>query len=98
MWAQLEYNTPNITLDKALDIISRWRVAGNSKKAEVDRDTKHVANFASDSPNWKKKAFAKQAKTGYRDKSEKFSEQRCCLVCDRKGHLVKDCRDPRKED
>ena len=85
LWAQLEYNTPNITLDKALDIISRWRVAGTSKNAEDDKETKNVANFVSDAPNWKKKAFAKQAKAGYRDKSEKCLEQRRCLVSDKKG-------------
>ena len=43
LWVLLEYNTPNINLEKAMDIISRCRVVGY-KNAEAARDTKNVAN------------------------------------------------------
>ena len=56
LWSQLEFNTPNITLDIAMDIISRWRTAKQSSGVKTRSET--VANFRSmpPSPNWKKKA------------------------------------------
>ncbi len=69
-----------------MDVISRWRVAENTQVV-----SRTVANFMSDNPVWKKKAFAKQAKSGNQGKTAKFTESRNCLVCKRKGHLVKYC-------
>ena len=91
LWAQLQFNTVGINLEIAMDVISQWRVAGNSEVV-----SRTVANFMGDNPAWKKKAFAKQAKAGNQRKTDKFTESRDCLVCKKKGHLVKDCRDPRK--
>ena len=73
-----------------MDVISRCRIAGNTQVSRT------VANFMSDNPAWKKKAFAKQARSGHQGKKDIFTESRNCLVCKRKGHLVKDCRDSRK--
>jgi len=54
LWAQLEYNTPNINYDKAIDIISRWRVGGVSQNQSTS-NAKAVANFMSDKQScWKK--------------------------------------------
>ncbi len=57
LWSQLEFNTVGINLEIAMDVISHWRVAGNSLVSRT------VANFMSDNQGWKKKAFAKQAKS-----------------------------------
>ena len=80
----MEFNTVGINLEIAMDVISRWRIAGNTQVSRT------VANFMSDNPAWKKRAFAKQAKAGNQRKTDKFTESRDCLVCKRKGHLVKD--------
>ena len=77
-----------------MDTISRWRTASQSYGVKTRSET--VADFMSDNLAWKKKAFAKQAKSGHQGKKDVFTESRNCLVCKRKGHLVKDCRDPRK--
>ena len=73
------------------DIITRWRGAGSNLGV-----SEPVANFVGQ-PDWKKKAYVKQAKNMSGRKFEKSGEKRKCLVCDKVGHLVKDCRDPRKE-
>jgi hypothetical protein len=91
LWSQLEFLTVGINVEIAMDVISRWRVAG-----ETEVVSRTIANFMSDNPAWKKKAFAKQAKAGNQRKTDKFTESRDCLVCKKKGYLVKDCRDPRK--
>jgi hypothetical protein len=72
----------NLTLKTLIDQIENL----DSFESDV-KPTKAIANLAGVSA-WKKKA------KGKRDKAK---ETRKCLVCDRVGHLVKDCRDPRKE-
>jgi len=94
LWSQLEFNTPNINLELAMDTISRWRTEAHTPQSEVMSRT--VANLPTN-PNGKKKAYSKQVKSGNR-RPEKYAETRNCLVCKKQGHLVKDCRDPRKED
>ncbi len=88
LWAQLECNGPNVNLDKALDIISYWHIPSMTQISEIARGTRTVAKFMRDNPewkrDWKKKAFAKQSKSGHRV-SEKLIQQRRCLVCDKKG-------------
>ncbi len=79
-----------------MDTIFRWRTASQSYGVKPRSET--VANFGAmpPSPNWKKKAYSKQAKTENR-KPQKRVETRNCLVCKKQGHLVKECRDPRKD-
>ncbi len=31
LWSRLEFNTVGINLEIAMDVISRWRIAGNSQ-------------------------------------------------------------------
>ena len=51
-------------------------------------DNRAVANFVSNKSEAKKKPYSKNVKSG--------RDNRKCLICERVGHLVVDCRDPRK--
>ena len=88
MFAEHLENTPNTTLETMIDVISRWRNMGTN----FSSDNRAVANFVSNKSD-AKKFYSKDAKS--RGGSERSRETRKCLVCDRVGHLVKDCRDPR---
>ena len=50
-----------------------------------------MTNFVSNKSGAKKKPYSKNVKSG-----ERSRDNRKCLVCERVGHLVVDCRDPRK--
>ncbi len=62
LWSQLEFNTPNSTLEIAMDIISRWRTAKQSSGVKTRSET--VANLVLYPHSWtgrKKKAYSKHA-------------------------------------
>ena len=94
MWALIEYDD-NIKFDRMCEIIIRWRGSGaNLSNFKSVAELGYIANFVKDTPKWKPKRGANNNKSR---QSEKYVELRRCLVCDQQGHLVIDCKDPRKE-
>ena len=71
LWVHLEY-TENMSLDKMCEIITRWRGAGSNLVV-----SEPVANFVG-KPDWKKKAYVKQAKnmSGRKFEKKKMSSVR----------------------
>jgi len=94
LWVHLEFDE-KMDLEKMFEIITRWRGAGaNLANFKSVSELGSLANFVYErsKPKGDFKKFRKDKEV------KKFIEQRRCLVCEKKGHLVKDCNDPRKEE
>ena len=96
LWVHLEYDKL-MDFETMCDIITRWRGSGaNSANFKSVAELGTIANFVNDNSN-KPKRDLKKFNKDKKDFGKQSIEKRRCLVCDRQGHLVKDCRDPRKE-
>jgi len=93
LWGHLQF-TDNITLDKMLEVISKWK----SKTSKSDSNA--VANYTA-LPGNLKKAYGKKQPSGRgsgKDQVARGVETRACLACAKVGHLVKDCKNKSAKD
>jgi hypothetical protein len=92
LYAFLEYHqSPNLM--DFLSMVTKWNLDDKAT------DSSAVANYTN-LPGNLKKAYGKKQRSGRGggkdDVARVVKENRTCLVCDRKGHIVRDCKDPRK--
>lgn len=88
LYAFLEF-MPDPKLEEMLSMISKWGIEKNSNSSAV-------ANYSALSNKLKKK-HSRSGRGSSKNAVTRAVETRRCLVCDKIGHLVKDCRDSRKE-